>query len=84
VAVRITKTSNHHGTILRVDGHLRSEDVGELVREYRSLAGPAVLELSDLQSADSVGVRTLSELVSLGVEIHGASPYISLLLEKTC
>jgi len=84
VAVRITKTANHRGTVLRVDGHLRREDVGELVREYRSLEGRAVLELSDLQSADAVGVRILSELVSLGAEIRGASPYISLLLEKTC
>ena len=45
------------------------------------MQGRLVLELSNLQSADKVGVDVLLELISLGVQIRGASPYIELLLK---
>lgn len=81
MSIRITKTSHAKGALLQVDGQLRSEDVAELAREYAAVEGPVVLELSNLQSADSEGAEVLSELVSLGAEIRGASPYIELLLK---
>lgn len=82
MAVRITRTMDADETILQVDGQLRFEDVDELAREYRSVQGPLVLELSNLQSADTVGVETLLELASMGAEIRGVSPYVDLLLRK--
>ena len=81
MAVRIMKTSDVAETVLRVDGHLRCDDVEELATEYRSVEGPAVLDLSNLQSADTAGVDILLQLVSLGAQIRGASPYIRLLLK---
>ena len=69
-------------TVLRVDGRLTSEDLDELSREFRAVQGAAVLELSDLQSADRPAVELLQELVSLGAELRGASPYIELLLKS--
>jgi hypothetical protein len=82
MAIRIMKTSDVGETVLRVDGHLRCDDVEELTGEYRSVDGPAVLELSNLQSADAAGVDTLLQLVSLGARIRGASPYVQLLLNQ--
>jgi hypothetical protein len=42
--------------------------------------GATALDLSELQSADHEGVEILRELVGLGAEVRGASPYIELLL----
>jgi ABC-type transporter Mla MlaB component len=82
MAVRITRTADSDRPVLRIDGQLRSEDVPELAREYGSVEEPTVLELSHLQSADAVGVEALLQLIALGAEIRGASPYIELLLKK--
>ena len=80
--VRIRKTSESNQTVFWVDGYLTVEDVGELDREYRSAQGSIALELTNLLSADSAGTECLQELISLGAEIRGNSPYIALLLEK--
>jgi len=80
--IRITRASDDQGAVLRIDGQLRSEDVDELGKEYRNVEGPAVLELTNLRSADAAGVALLLELVSLGAEVRGASPYIELLLRR--
>lgn len=80
MAIRITKTVDDRQTVLKVDGRLKADDVGELSRAYQSVQGAAALDLSELQSADRDGVAVLRELVSLGTEIRGASPYIELLL----
>lgn len=45
------------------------------------MEGSAILDLSNLSSADPAGVEVLLELVSLGTQIRGASPYIELLLK---
>jgi len=82
MGIRITKTSDGRETVLCVDGQLRSENVAELTREYRSVEGPLVLDLSNLQSADEAGVDVLLELISTGTRIRGASPYIELLLNR--
>ena len=81
MSIRIKTTSDASGTVLKVDGRLRSEDVGELAGAYRSVQGARALDLSDLLSADREGVEILRELVTLGAEIRGASPYIELLLK---
>jgi len=83
VAIRITTICEAHQNVFRVDGQLSVEDVDELTRECRSSQAPTVLELSNLRSADSAGVKCLQELISHGVEIRGASPYIDLLLQNT-
>ncbi len=82
MSIRITRTSDARETVLRIDGQLRSEDIAELAKEHRSVEGPLVLELSNLQSADPAGVEVLRDLVSMGVQIRGASPYIELLLKR--
>ena len=80
--VRIRKTSESSQTVFWVDGYLTAEDVDELDREYRSAQGSRILDLSNLQSADSEGVECLRGLVSLGAEVRNVSQYIALLLEN--
>lgn len=70
------------GTVLRIDGHLKSEDVAELRKECAAANGSLILELSDLRSADSAGAGVLGELASRGAKIRGASKYIELLLRR--
>ena len=81
MSIRITRTSDVRETVLRVDGQLRSENVAELTKEHGSVDGLLVLELSNLQSADTAGVVVLQGLISMGAQIRGASPYIELLLK---
>jgi anti-anti-sigma regulatory factor len=82
MGIRITRTSDVHETVLHIDGQLCSENVAELTKEHRFVEGPLVLELSNLQSADTAGVDVLLKLISMGVQIRGASPYIELLLKR--
>jgi ABC-type transporter Mla MlaB component len=80
MSIRATNTSDADQTVLRIDGRLMSEDVAELVRHYGAAENPSVLDLSNLQSADSDGVTLIREFVCRGAQIRGASPYIELLL----
>ena len=79
--IRVKKTSGDNETVLKIDGRLMSEDVDELAQVFRSVEGARALDLSDLLSADRPGVAILRELISLGAEVRGASPYIELLLK---
>ena len=81
MVVRIETSCEADQTVLWVDGYLKLEDVGELVREYRSAQGSRVLDLSSLYSADAEGLDCLRQLIAIGAEIRGTSPYIALLLE---
>ena len=49
------------------------EAVGERVRGTR-------LELADLRSADAAGVAALRGLEARGADLHGAAPFLRLLL----
>jgi hypothetical protein len=83
MSIRISTTCGASHTVLKVDGRLRSEDVDELARAFRSVQGATALDLSELQSADDAGVELLRRLVALSVEVRGVSPYIALLLKGT-
>ena len=82
MSLRITRTSDSHQTVLRIDGQLDCENVAELTKEFRDIDGPLALELSGLQSADADGVAILLDLALLGAKIRGESPYIELLLKS--
>ncbi len=82
MAIRITRTVSDRYTILKVDGRLKADDVEELDRAYQSVQGAAALDLRELQSADREGVAILRQLVSLGVVVCAATPYIELLLRE--
>jgi ABC-type transporter Mla MlaB component len=81
MSIRITSTSEAERTVLRIAGRLMSEDCAELAGPYGAAECPHIIDLSDLQSADSEGVRLLLGFVRRGAKIRGASPYVELLLE---
>jgi anti-anti-sigma regulatory factor len=67
-------------TTIRVEGQLTSDGVPVVKAACESANPPLLLDLSDLRSADSDGIRTLQWLSQAGAELHGASPYIKQLL----
>jgi ABC-type transporter Mla MlaB component len=81
MAIHVSEAKREHGSVLKVDGQLKADDVSELTKAYRLAHGNCILDLSELQSADSAGLEALRELVSLGAEIRHASPYVELLLK---
>lgn len=66
--------------VVRVHGRLAGVAVRELERLCRDVAGPLVLDVTHLLSADDGGITTLKRLVSDGARFTGLSPYLTLLL----
>ena len=67
--------------VVRLEGWLDGEAVGELERVVNGGSGPLRLDLSELRSADTAGLDALRALRAAGASLVGASPYIRLLLE---
>jgi hypothetical protein len=67
--------------LVRLAGRLSSAQVPELL-EACADALPIELDLSDLVSADAVGIDALQRLRSLGVTPVGASGYLQLKLDS--
>ena len=82
MTIHVSETKHHGGTALKIDGHLKAADVAELRKACQLAQGINVLDLSDLQSADRDGLTMLLELVSLGLQIQNASPYLELLMKS--
>ena len=80
MSVRITCSACAEGTLVRIEGRLAADGVGELERAMADLTEPRV-ELSALLSADEVGLAALRALQARGVPVQGASPYIALLMD---
>jgi len=81
MSIRVSIRLESSGTVIKVDGRLRSGDVQELARAYQSVFGNLILDLSELQSADSQGLVLLRELIALTSDVRGVSPYLGLLLK---
>jgi hypothetical protein len=82
MSVRITRRTEGERTILQVAGRLHSPGVALLQEENRSVEESLLLDLSQLISANTVGIKELRELVSRGAELEGASPFVQLLLDE--
>ena len=70
--------------VIAIDGHLVREGVAELERLCQEVTVPMALDLTYLQGLDVKGVALLNALADTGVELRGASPYIALLLGRSC
>jgi hypothetical protein len=81
MSVRITCSACAGGTLVRIEGRLAADGVGELERAMADLTEPR-LELSALLSADEAGLAALRVLQARGVPLHGASPYMALLMDS--
>jgi hypothetical protein len=67
--------------IVRLAGRLERTPSPDLLRLCDETQKPVRLDLTDLLSADEVGLETLGILQSRGAELVGASPYLALQLE---
>jgi anti-anti-sigma regulatory factor len=80
LTIRVTTLDGKTMTTIRVEGQLTSDGVPDVKSACESANPPMRLDLSDLRSADSDGIRALQLLAEAGAELHGASPYINQLL----
>ena len=79
--IRVTTISEASGTLVKIDGWFKAEDVDDFVRMFEQLVGDAALDLRELLSADRAAVVVLRDLIMSGVELRAASPYVDLLLK---
>lgn len=80
MALRVTVTETADLTVIRVDGRVAGTVLAELEATCRQARRPAVLDLTNLVSADDAGVLLLRQLAEEGLHLVGASPYTVLLL----
>ena len=80
--IRISRARRGSETVVTVAGRLDSAHVAQLEAECEAAGEPVVLDLSELQSADSEGVRWLKSFENRGASVTDKSPYIALLLER--
>ena len=80
--IRIDHIHSGSASVVHIAGRLSGTAVAELKKICNSIEGPFVLDLSSLLFADSVGISTLRSIVDRGAHIHGASPFIELLLDS--
>ena len=82
MAIRLTTEVGQTATTIRIEGKLTSAELPDLRGACESAGAPLRLDLKDLKSVDSDGIRAILSLSESGVELHGASPYINQLLHE--
>ena len=82
MSVRITNRTDGHRTVIYIAGRLDSVAASILDAEIRSIAGLWELDLSELMSVDTTGLKMLRMLASRGVELRGVSGYVRFLLDQ--
>ena len=84
VTVRINIEGNGDGdTTVSVHGWIEGDDEArELLRVVRDTQAPVVLDLEELQTADTGGLKALNTLALEGVRLTRASDFIKLLLKS--
>ena len=68
------------GCTIYLAGHLRAEQVHELGRIYATGSGRIRIDLTDLLSADAVGIDALRRLRHAGADLVGVPRYLRQLL----
>ncbi len=79
--IRVETISGASGTLVKIDGWFRAEDIDDFVRLCEQLDRLVAMDLTDLQSVDREAIGVFRELDALGVELRAASPYVNLLLK---
>lgn len=81
MVLRLRVSREDEATVVHVDGRLAVHGVHDLEATVGGAAGPVVLDLTDLLSADDAGVAALRLLVERGIRLRGTTPYVALLLQ---
>ena len=81
MTVKIIKTVRDSSTVLRIDGDLCGESVGELKKVCTELKALVCLELAELRHVDDEGIEVLLTMINEGAQILSINPYFDLLLK---
>ena len=81
VEFRIDTSPDGNQTIIRVSGRMSGTTVDQVREVCDRIEGEAVLELTNLVSADDDGIDLIRALEEANVEVSGATPYIRYLLD---
>ncbi len=81
MTIRVSTEVGETVTTIRIEGQLTGAELPAVRAACDSASSSLRLDLSGLKSADVDGIRALRSLSETGAELHGASPYIRLLLE---
>jgi len=82
MTMRIETTTEGPEATVSLAGRLTVSEVGEVLKSCPSAEGQVVLDLTNLRSADTEGVKVIRELVSGGARLRGVPPFIRLLLDN--
>lgn len=78
--IRIVTEKGKSGWIVRIQGHLRGDDIPALEETCRNVHGNSQLNLEELRSLDEAGIAAIRGLVAGGAIVVGASTYIRMRL----
>ena len=83
MGIRIDITTEGPETVVHIAGRLASNSVEQLEKVCDPMEKPFVIDISNLLFADDEGINTLRMMADKGSQLHGASPFVRLLLENT-
>ncbi len=81
MGIRIDCHFNGSKTVISIAGRFCGTGVQQLEQACAQVEGPCVLDLSNLVFADNDGIDAIRAIIAKGVQVHGASPFIALLLD---
>ena len=67
--------------VICISGRLTGIAVEQLNKACGPIEEPFLMDLSDLLFADDKGIDAIRAIADKGVQVHGASPFIQLLLD---
>ena len=79
--IRIDCISDGSETVVRIAGRFAGTAVAQLKKACDPIEEPFVMDLSDLLFADDKGIDAIRAIADKGVQVHGASPFVQLLLD---
>lgn len=80
--IRIDFNFNGSETVVRIAGRLAGAAVTQLKKACDPIEDSLVIDLSNLLFADDGGIKAIRAIVDRGAQVHGASPFVQLLLDR--
>ncbi len=81
MGIRIDCHYNSSQTVITIAGRLCDLAVQQMKDTFDQIEGPCVIDLSSLVFADNDGIDAIRAIIAKGAQVHGASPFIALLLD---
>ncbi|MDJ0830615.1 MAG: hypothetical protein QNI92_12230 [Desulfobacterales bacterium] len=82
MSIRIDLISDKSETVVRIAGRLAGSTVAQLEKVCELIENRFLMDLSDLRFADDGGIKAIQAMAEKGVQVHGASPFVQLLLDN--